>query len=86
MAHHRDSGKSVGARLRLTPAEEGQNELVVFSESLDAVVDHDGDHAHGYGDNRHADQDGPDTSKANGAKHENDLSRRVRVPSISRLR
>jgi hypothetical protein len=58
-----------------------------FPESLDdAVVDHDSDHAHSHGDDHHADQDGPDPSKANGANHERDLNGSVVVPSISRLR
>jgi hypothetical protein len=57
-----------------------------FGHSLDAVVDHDGDHAHGDRDDRHADQNGPDPSKANGANHEPDLGRRVTVPSTSLLR
>ena len=56
------------------------------SELLNAVVDHDGDQAHSEGDHRHADQDGPDASKANCAKHERDLGGRVAVPSTSRLR
>ena len=57
------------------------------TESLDdAVVDHDSDYAHSHGDDRHADQDGPDPSKANGANHERDLNWRAVLPSISRLR
>ena len=56
-------------------------------ESLDdAVVDHDSDYAHSHGDDHHADQDGPDPSKANGANHERDLNGGGVVPSISRLR
>jgi hypothetical protein len=59
------------------------------SESLHAVVDRGGDHHHGDGEYRHADEDGPDASTAiadDGAKHERDLDGRVAVPSTSRLR
>jgi hypothetical protein len=54
-----------------------------------AVVDRGGDHHHGDGEYRHADEDGPDASTAiadDGAKHERDLDGRVAVPSTSRLR
>jgi hypothetical protein len=53
--------------------------------SLDAVVDHDGNHARGDRDHRHADQEGPDPSKANGANHERDLAGMVAASSTSRL-
>jgi hypothetical protein len=62
-----------------------RRESTAFSESLDALVDHGSDYANSDGDDRHADQDGPDPSNANGANHERDLNGSVVVPSISRL-
>src|SRR6516162_10289253 len=56
-------GGAMSRRKRLEPNS-------VISDSLDAVVDHDGGHAHGDGNDRHADQNGPDPSKAYGANHE----------------
>jgi hypothetical protein len=39
-------------------------EFAAFPESPDAVVDHDGDHAHGDGDRCHPGLDGADASKS----------------------
>jgi hypothetical protein len=57
----------------LKRAATARNEIRGLLYSLNAVVDHDGDRAHGDGEYRHADQDGPNTSTAiadDGAKHE----------------
>jgi hypothetical protein len=76
----RDSVESAGAFLSLvatTLAGKAGTESTGFSESLHAVVDHDGDHDHGDGHRCHPGQDGTDASNSivnDGANHPLPLS------------
>jgi hypothetical protein len=57
--------------------------LTVPLRSLKAVVDHDGDRTDGDGDHRHPDQDGPNASKPNGARHEAIWKEGLRVVKLA---
>ena len=61
---------------RYRPSRQGlKTKSAGFSESLHAVVDHDGDHAHGDGQSRHPGEDRPDAANAidDGANHRTDF-------------
>ena len=66
-ASFRDSANSADA-FRHPSSQGARNESTALSESLHAVVDHDGDRDHGYGAYHHPDQDGPDASKQSSAR------------------
>ena len=71
-----DSAESAGAfwtHYATALVDKGKNESAGFSESLDAVVDYDGDRADGDGHRCHPGQDGADAAQAiidHGSDHE----------------
>jgi hypothetical protein len=66
-------------------AKKARTNSVIFSDSLDAVVDYDGDQAHGDRDDRQADQLAQ-TRRRRMARTMSAISADIVVPSISRLR